>query len=87
MEAHPSQDEQDAWRSGPDGFRSRTTVIYYVLEGESWASTAVWGARAIVALALHYLYPWADLIYSDSDCGQGCADVIRNMVTFSHRED
>ena len=87
MEAPPAHDGPGAERTGPGDPHSRTTVIYYVLAKESWANSAVWGARAIFALALHYLYPWVDLIYSDSDCGPGCADVIRNMVTFSRRED
>ena len=69
----------------PADAASGTLVIYYVLDYNTWASSAVWGARALVALALHYLFPWVDLVYSDSDCGPGCADLLDTMESFSYR--
>ena len=47
-------------------------AFYYVLNPRLWGCSITWGARALIALALEFLYPWIDIYYSDTDCGPGC---------------
>ena len=62
---------------------STTVVLYYQLRDELWAMTALWGARALVALALDYLLPHCELTYFDSDCGPGCAQTLSMLSSLA----
>eukprot|EP00972_Heterocapsa_arctica_P021859 3215475-Heterocapsa_arctica.AAC.1 len=51
-----------------------------------WTLAAVWSAGVFLALALDYWLPHANIVYSDTDCGPGCANIFRVFRHLSNNQ-